>query len=185
MDATKAKFTTSRQICELIPPYLIPKLAKKHNVEEKRRTFRALSHMVSLVFAQLSLSLSLNDVCDTLQKSSRPAEYHQEGHAAGAEHAVARQPQSEPGDGRGATVLGNVGAFGAVVAAVRRGEMLCRPSSPLQKGGSRHGFLDDPAGGQLHGLGKAPQTQGGGQDAFIAELERLSAQLCRGGRREA
>jgi len=72
MDATKAKFTTLQQICELIPSYLIPKLAKEHNVEEKCRTFGALSHMVSLVFAQLSHALSLNDVCDTLENHHGP-----------------------------------------------------------------------------------------------------------------
>jgi len=51
MDATKSKFTTLQQLCELIPGPLIPKLARQHNVEEKCRTFEATSHEVSLIHA--------------------------------------------------------------------------------------------------------------------------------------
>jgi len=39
MDAARSKLTTLKQICDLIPPHLIPKLAKEHGVEEKCRTF--------------------------------------------------------------------------------------------------------------------------------------------------
>lgn len=70
MNAARAKFTTLKQICDLIPPHLIPKLAKEYGVDEKCRTFDPASHVVSLMFAQLSHALSLNDVCDTLQHHS-------------------------------------------------------------------------------------------------------------------
>ncbi len=70
MNAARAKFTTLKQICDLIPPHLIPKLAKEHGVDEKCRTFNPASHVVSLMFAQVSHALSLNDVCDTLQNHS-------------------------------------------------------------------------------------------------------------------
>ncbi len=70
MSAARSKFTTLKQICDLIPPHLISKLANKHGVEKKCRTFDPASHVVSLMFAQLSHALSLNDVCDTLQHHS-------------------------------------------------------------------------------------------------------------------
>lgn len=67
MKPTKSKFIVLKQICEYIPRNLVSKLANEHQVSKKCRTFSAWSHVVSLIFAQLSHSLSLNDVCDTLQ----------------------------------------------------------------------------------------------------------------------
>jgi hypothetical protein len=56
-----------KQICDLIPPHLISNLAKEHGVEEQSRAFTPASHVLALMFAQVSHALSLNDVCDTLQ----------------------------------------------------------------------------------------------------------------------
>ena len=70
MTTTRSKVTTVKQICDLIPPHLIPKLSREHGVDEMCRTFDATSHVVSLMFAQVSHALSLNDVCDTLQNHS-------------------------------------------------------------------------------------------------------------------
>ena len=36
---TRSKFTTLKQLCEQIPPYLVSKLARKHGVDKKARTF--------------------------------------------------------------------------------------------------------------------------------------------------
>lgn len=72
MDATKAKFTTLQQICHLIPPHLISKLARRHGVDEQCRTFSANSHVTALLYAQASHALSLNDVCDTLKNHTGP-----------------------------------------------------------------------------------------------------------------
>lgn len=66
MKPTKSKFTVLKQICELIPRNLVPNLAKKHGVIQKSRSFTPWSHVVSLIFAQLSHAISLNDICDTL-----------------------------------------------------------------------------------------------------------------------
>lgn len=44
----------------------MPKLARETGVERKVRTFSAWSHVVSLLFAQLTHSIGLNDVCDAL-----------------------------------------------------------------------------------------------------------------------
>ena len=54
MSTARSKFTTLKQICDLIPPHLIPKFAREHGVEEKCRTFNPTSHVVSLMFAQVS-----------------------------------------------------------------------------------------------------------------------------------
>jgi hypothetical protein len=61
-----------RQLVELIPAYLVPKLARAHGVETQARTFSPWSHVVTLLYAQLSHALSLNDVCDGLQLWATP-----------------------------------------------------------------------------------------------------------------
>lgn len=64
--------TVLRQLVELIPGYLVPKLARKYGVDEQARTFSPFSHVVALLYAQLSHALSLNDVCDGLQLMATP-----------------------------------------------------------------------------------------------------------------
>ena len=66
------KLTVLRQVCNYIPAYLVPRLARETGVDEKARTFSPWSHVVSLSYAQLTHSLSLNDVCDALQLNSGP-----------------------------------------------------------------------------------------------------------------
>ena len=63
---TKSKFTILRQICNWIPNQLVPKLARETQVEEEARTYKPWSHVVALLYAQLTHSLGLNDVCDAL-----------------------------------------------------------------------------------------------------------------------
>jgi hypothetical protein len=41
-----------RQLCNLIPAHLIPKLARETGVDKKARTFTPWSHLVSLLYAQ-------------------------------------------------------------------------------------------------------------------------------------
>ena len=60
-------FTVLRQICQLIPPHLVSKLARETGVDEKERTFSSWSHVVTMLYAQISHALSLNDVCDALR----------------------------------------------------------------------------------------------------------------------
>ena len=69
---TKSKFSILRQICNLIPNHLIPKLARETGVEEEARTFKPWSHVLTLLYAQLTHSLGLNDVCDALRLHSGP-----------------------------------------------------------------------------------------------------------------
>jgi IS5 family transposase len=67
MRPAKDKFTILKQVVEIIPPYLVPKLATEHGVDKHCRTISAWSHAVAMIFAHLSHALSLNDVCDTLR----------------------------------------------------------------------------------------------------------------------
>lgn len=67
---TRSKFPILRQLCNLIPPFLVSKTATEKGVDKKVRTFSVWSHFVSLMYAQLTHSISLNDVCDGLQLNS-------------------------------------------------------------------------------------------------------------------
>jgi hypothetical protein len=67
-----SKVNLLRQICNFIPEFLVPKLARETGVEKKVRTFSAWSHVVSLLYAQLTHSIGLNDVCDALSLHGGP-----------------------------------------------------------------------------------------------------------------
>ena len=70
MKPAKHKFTILKQVMDIISPYLVSTLARKHEVDKKSRDFSPWSHVVSMVFAHISHALSLNDVCDTLRNHS-------------------------------------------------------------------------------------------------------------------
>jgi len=67
MEPTRHKFTILKQVMEHIPAYLVSTLSREHGVEERSRSFTPWSHVVSLVYTQLSHALGLNDVCDSLR----------------------------------------------------------------------------------------------------------------------
>ena len=67
MSPTKHHYTVLKQICQYIPGYLVPKLARTFGADKKARTFSPWSHVVALLHVQLAHSLSLNDVSDTLR----------------------------------------------------------------------------------------------------------------------
>jgi hypothetical protein len=69
---TPGKFSLLRQLCNLIPPHLVAKLARDTGVADRARTFTPWSHVVSLIFAQFTHALGLNDVCDALRLHSGP-----------------------------------------------------------------------------------------------------------------
>lgn len=69
---TRSTFTILRQLCNLIPNYLVPKLARETGAADKARTFSPWSHVVSLLFAQLTHAIGLNDVTDSLRLHSGP-----------------------------------------------------------------------------------------------------------------
>ena len=53
-------------ICKLIPEHLVSKLARQYGIDQQARTFSPWSHVVSLLYAQLTHAVGLNDVCDGL-----------------------------------------------------------------------------------------------------------------------
>jgi hypothetical protein len=65
-------FTILRQLCQIIPPHLVPKLARATGVNLKERTFSAWSHVVAMLYAQIAHAWSLNDVCDALRLHLAP-----------------------------------------------------------------------------------------------------------------
>jgi hypothetical protein len=66
------KFEVLRQICNLIPPYLVSKVARQFGVHKKARRFTPWSHVVAMLYAQLTHAIGLNDVCDALRLFSGP-----------------------------------------------------------------------------------------------------------------
>ena len=64
MSPQKHTMTVLAQITSWIPDRIVENLAKKHKIAA--RSFSADSHVVTLVYAHLAHSLSLNDICDSL-----------------------------------------------------------------------------------------------------------------------
>jgi hypothetical protein len=56
----KTNLPVLTQLCKLIPSHLTASLAKKHGIDKQARTFSAWSHVVSLLFAQLTHATGLN-----------------------------------------------------------------------------------------------------------------------------
>ena len=55
-----------RQLVELIPGHLVPTFARECGIHLQARLFSAWSHLVSMLYAQISRSHGLNEVCDSL-----------------------------------------------------------------------------------------------------------------------
>ena len=70
MNPSKHSLTVLGQLFKLIPRNLIPKLANEYGVSKKSRHFTPTSHVLALMHAQLSHSISLNDTCDCLRNHS-------------------------------------------------------------------------------------------------------------------
>lgn len=70
MNPSKHKMTVLAQIFKLIPRNLIPKLAHAHGVDKRARSFSPTSHVLALMFGQLTHAIGLNDICDTLRNHS-------------------------------------------------------------------------------------------------------------------
>jgi len=69
---TPHQYSVLRQICNYIPTFLVSKLARSTRVDQKARSFSPWSHIVSLLYAQLTHAIGLNDVCDALRLYSGP-----------------------------------------------------------------------------------------------------------------
>ena len=65
MESPEHNMVVLGQIVKLIPRKLIEKLKNKHKIQTRK--FSETSHVVAMIFAQLSHALSLNDICDCLR----------------------------------------------------------------------------------------------------------------------
>lgn len=63
-------YSILKQLCNLIPGHLVGNLAKEFGVDTQSRTFTPWSHVVSLLFAQVTHAIGLNDVCDALRMNT-------------------------------------------------------------------------------------------------------------------
>ncbi len=63
--SAKKKSIIFRQVCELIPGHMVPSIARKYGV--KSRAITPWSHVVSMLYAQFTHAIGLNDVCDALR----------------------------------------------------------------------------------------------------------------------
>ena len=68
----RSKFNILRQLCNYIPVHEVSNIARATGAEDKSRTFNPWSHVVSLLYGQLTHSIGLNDLCDSLQLHSGP-----------------------------------------------------------------------------------------------------------------
>lgn len=68
----RSQFNILRQVCQHIPEHLVPQLARETGVADQARTFSPWSHVVSLLNAQLTHCIGLNDLCDGSQLHSGP-----------------------------------------------------------------------------------------------------------------
>jgi hypothetical protein len=69
---TRCRFNILRQICNLIPEHEVSKIARETGVMDQSRTFSPWNHTVSLLDAQLTHCIGLNDLSDSLQLHSGP-----------------------------------------------------------------------------------------------------------------
>ena len=61
---TRTNLSVLGQLSNLVPGFLTPKLARRFGVDKQARSFSRWSHLVTLLYAQLTHALSLNDVRD-------------------------------------------------------------------------------------------------------------------------
>lgn len=62
----QGNLSTLKQLSQCIPPHLTTKVARETGVDQQARTFTPWSHVLSLMYCQVSHSISLNDVCDAM-----------------------------------------------------------------------------------------------------------------------
>jgi hypothetical protein len=62
--STRGKMTLAKQMCNHIPPHLVPMLGREYKVDT--RSFSEWSHVVALICGQLTHAVGLTDICDGL-----------------------------------------------------------------------------------------------------------------------
>ncbi|MCB1098243.1 MAG: DUF4372 domain-containing protein [Verrucomicrobiae bacterium] len=131
---------------------MVRKIAGEHNVESKARKFTVWSHVVSLIFAQISRAVSFNDVCDNMQMHR--------GELSSVRGATPPSPNTLSHANRTGNADMAQTLFWKVLAHL---QAQAGTAATLQTHHLCGRFDHDPTGGKLHGLGKAPASQSCGQ----------------------
>ena len=118
------------QVCELIPPHLVPKLACKHGI--KSRDITPWSHTVSMLYAQFTHAIGLNDVSDAL-RANRAAMAAIRGATPPSRNGLSHANKT-----RNPSNYWSV-PYRALVSACHHG---CRNCCPSPEGGCRSGHHD-------------------------------------------
>ncbi len=116
----RSQFTILRQICNFIPRHLVSKMARATGAEDKSRTFKPWSHVVSLLYGQLTHSIGLNDLCDSQATVLRTAVERARSDGSQPQRALQRQPGASARDGRAALLAGD-GSLGPTIARLCQG----------------------------------------------------------------
>ena len=164
------------QIVKHIPKKLIEKLKNKHKIQT--RSFSATSHVIAMIFAQLSHALSLNDICDCLR-------FHK-GYLAQIRDSVppSRNGLAHANATRDAELAEDL--FWAVLGDIKekhpqfhiRWSALSGAAVEVQASDPCGGFHDDSAHCEMHELGEASGAESGGENAPGSGFEVLSAEFC-------
>jgi hypothetical protein len=168
---TCSSFSLLHQLCNLIPAPLVSKLARDTGVIKRSRTFTPWSHVVSLLYAQLTHAIGLNDVCDALRAAFGTALGCAWRGPTQQERPLHRQPRTLRPNGprpllRRPRPSGKTpprlwpGSPAAVCLSLQAGDPL----------GGRHRH---PTGRPLSGLGQASPSQGRRQMPSPARLANL------------
>lgn len=67
MKPAKYKYALLRHVMSNIPTYLVSSLASKLGIDRQALALSLWSRVVSMIFANLTHALNLNDVCDVLR----------------------------------------------------------------------------------------------------------------------
>ncbi|MDB6137549.1 MAG: Transposase [Verrucomicrobiaceae bacterium] len=159
---TRSRFSALSQLCNLIPLRLVSDLAAEARDAPKARTYSYWSQVVALIYAQLTHAVGLNEVCDSLRLHSGPLS------AIHRATPPSRNNLSHANKQRPACIAERL--FWRVLEHLRGQHKGFGTAHGNQTSGAPF-QMRHPCGGlhhhrvhrQMHGLGQAPQAQGGCQ----------------------
>src|SRR5712692_4290507 len=175
INPTRSQLNILRQICNFIPPHAVSKIARATGAQDMSRTFKPWSHVVSLIYAQLTHSIGLNDLCDSLQLHSGPLSTIRGATPPsrnGLSHANRERP-AEMAEKLFWRILEHLKEQSPGFAKGKRRGPAFRFKMPIHVIDST--TLELVA--NLHGLGQAPPTQSSGQDSYALKPAELAARI--------
>ena len=142
-------FLVLKQLLNSIPRSLLKQTARKTGVDTKAGTFSVLSYLASMLFAQLSHAIRLNDVCDSLRLKAVSKSYRLRATLFFTQTKCVRPTSSKCFSGRCSNIFKT--SSRALPRAKRKG-----PPAPFQGQDSRRRLHCYGTGRQLDWLGQTP-----------------------------